>query len=131
MSFLESLFLVMLVLVLVTMIRNGTFQRGGTVGKQRRQIDDAFERMRRSQRWQAELVQAQLVHEVDGTCGSPPTVQVSQLYRNPMGTYFLFTCTAGKDGALTHLSRERAERMVKLHPDVHEREFGKPNADET
>lgn len=97
----------------------------GLFNKQRSQVDKAFRRCALARRELGlDPSTARLVHDIESVFGKPSVYQSSRLYCSPEGDYFLFICTAGEEGFLSPLSRERAQRMVKPYAEVHEREFG-------
>jgi hypothetical protein len=101
------------------------WMRGSYMDPQRELIDEAFKRRARtSPQFGSDLVDARLVHAIDNLFGDEPRLQSSRLYVSDSGDHFLFVCTSGEDGFLTHLSRQRAENMVKPYPEVQRREFG-------
>ena len=70
---------------------------------------------------------ALLVREREEVRGeSAICVQTHRIYRNDSNEYFLFFCTAGEPGYLTHLTKDRARDALRSDPAIFRREF--PNA---
>jgi hypothetical protein len=67
---------------------------------------------------------AVLIHEKEAIQGETPSVQSTRLYRNHLGEYFFFMCTAGSPGFIKHLSRAEAKRMLKPYRSEYTKEFG-------
>jgi hypothetical protein len=51
------------------------------------------------------------------------SVHIDRIYRTPGREYFLFLCTSGQDGCLTHLSRDRVINALRSTPEILRTEF--------
>jgi hypothetical protein len=133
MSFEELLSLGILVLICAIVIyglagKAPDFHEG-MFNAQRAMVDRAFERrVLAKPELGLDPSTVRLVHDIESVLGRPSAYQSSRLYCNSEGDYFLFVCTAGEEGSLLPLSRERAARMVKPYKAVHDREFGRVDA---